>query len=261
MIGAVGLIASVAQATYVTPKIGGGQTAASMKHTDVGLNTDDPNNPFIELTVDTTVPTPVLRPITPPAEWDPTQPWSVLGYQAYNYQWAWNPAGVIPLDPNYAICVERVHQDPAMKVYLRPPMYNPSDPNTPKWPEIFTADGSRWKWTGAMQHNAYAVCGPYQTEYSATYSVYVGDATTLEPIPGYGSATVTWIWNATLAGDMNCDGVLDGNDAQAFAAALIDQTTYQAAYPTCRYYDADCNCDGLVDLNDIPLFMDRLLTP
>ena len=148
-----------------------------------------------------------------------------------------------------------------MKVYLRPPQYNAGDPNTPKWPEIFTFDGDRWMWAGSMQHNAYAVCGPYESVYTATYKVYIGDINTMEPLPGYGSDTVTWTWNASPAGDMNCDGLLDGNDIQAFAAALIDRTSYQAAYPLCRWYDADCNCDGLVDLSDIPLFMDRLLTP
>jgi hypothetical protein len=257
---AIGLIAATAHAAYVTPKIGGGQTGggtAPMKHADVYYNG---TTHTLTVVLDETVPTPVLRPITPPDEWDPNQPYSVLSYQAYNYQWAWNPApgGIDPLPGGSAIWVERVYQDPAFTVYLRPPMYVYSEAQ-PKWPEIFTADGYRWKWSGAMQHNAYAVCGPYQTEYSATYTVYIGDAITGEPLAGEIGDTVTWIWNATLVGDMNGDGVLDGADVHPFTLALMDRTAYETAYPTCRYFDADCNCDGLVDMADVQSFITNAL--
>jgi hypothetical protein len=255
-VAAFAVITSITQGAYVTPKIGGGQVMhaeAPMKHTDVffdGVN--------ITLHVDDTVATPILRPLTPPDEFDPNQPWSDLGYQAYNFQWAWNPGGVISLPAGAAICMERIYQDPEFTVYLRTPMYDPSIYG-PKWPEIFTEDGYRWMWSGAMQHNVYAICGPEKNAYSATYKVYLGDATTLEPLEGYGSAIVTWIWNATLAGDMNCDGLLNGEDVQAFVLALMDPTGYAAAYPTCRYYNADCNCDGLVDTTDAQAFVAALL--
>ncbi|HVP12162.1 MAG TPA: hypothetical protein VMV94_13375 [Phycisphaerae bacterium] len=248
-----GLIVSAALAAYVTPKIGGGQSSAMMKHADVSF--DGVN---ITVHLDTTVPTPVLRPLTPPDQFDPNQPWSVLGYQAYNYQWAWNPGTVAGLPDGTAICMERVYQDPELTVYLRTPMY---DPNTygPKWPEIFTENGYRWKWSGAMQHNAYAICGPEKSSYTATYKIYIGDVVTKEPLEGYSYDMATFTWNATPAGDMNCDGFLDGLDIEAFCLALMDRAAYEAEYTTCRWYNADCNCDGAVGVADIQAFTARVL--
>jgi hypothetical protein len=180
-----------AHAGFVTPQIGGGQVGmmdASMKHTDVMF---DGTN--ITLHVDDTVATPVLRPLTPPDEFDPAQPWSVLSGKAYNFQNAWNAGGFITLPADSGIWVERLHQDAGLEVYLRPPMFTTGS----TYPQIFTADGDLWKWNGSMQHNAYAVLDPQQSTYSATYHVFIGDATTGVPLPGYGSADVTWTWNAS----------------------------------------------------------------
>jgi hypothetical protein len=179
------------QAGYVLPQMGGGQVGmmgAPMKHTDVMFDGFD-----ITLHVDDSVQTAVLRSLEAPDEFDPAQPWAVLREKAYNYQNAWNPGGFISLATGTAIWIERLAQDPALEVYLRPPAFTSGS----TWPEIFTADGDRWKWSGAMQHNAYAVLNPQQSTYSASYRVYIGDATTGVPLPGYGSADVTWTWNAT----------------------------------------------------------------
>jgi len=176
---------SVAFAGYVMPMMGGGQVNASMKHTDVMF---DGTN--ITLHVDDSVPTPVLRPLAPPDEFDPAQPWAVLQNKAYNFQDAWNPGGFITLPTGGAIWVQMLAHDAGLETYLRPPASSAYDP-------IFTADGDRWKWTGAMQHNAYAVLNPTQNTYSATYRVYIGDADTGDPLNGYGSANVTWTWSAT----------------------------------------------------------------
>jgi hypothetical protein len=182
---------SSAIAAYVTPKIGGGQIAAEMKHLDILF---DGTNITVHL--DESVPTPELRPLIPPDEFDPTKPWSVLIDKAYNYQYAFNPGGFITLPPGGAIWVERLHHDPGLQTYLRPPQWSPD--LGPTWTEIFTADGDRWKWEGAMQHNAYAVRDPTQSVYTADYRIYIGHETTGEPLPGYGSAEATWIWNVTL---------------------------------------------------------------
>jgi hypothetical protein len=176
---------------YVTPMIGGGQTGmtgAPMKHADISFDGTD-----IMVHVDDTVATPVLRPLVAPQAFDPAQPYSVLTGKAYNYQWAWNAGGFITLPTGGGIWIERLHQDTDLEVYLRPPMFTVG----PTWPEIFTTDGERWKWSGAMQHNAYAVLDPLQTVYTVDYRVYLGDATTGVPLPGYGSADVTWTWNAS----------------------------------------------------------------
>lgn len=178
-------------AAYVMPQMGGGQTGmmgAPMKHTDVMF---DGTN--ITLHTDDTVATPELRPLTSPDEFDSAQPWSVLIDKAYNFQHAWNPGGFITLPSGTGIWIERLASDAGLEAYLRPPAFTAGA----QWPEIFAADGDRWKWSGAMQHNAYAVLNPTESSYSATYLAYIGDAITGDPLPGFGSAEVTWEWTAT----------------------------------------------------------------
>ena len=85
--------------------------------------------------------------------------------------------------------------------------------------------------------------------------------------------TMTWIerisekdfapmemWSYTAApkpGDLNCDGTLDGADAEAFLQALIDPIAYAAAHPDCDRLLADLNRDGNVDCGDIEAFVSR----
>jgi hypothetical protein len=185
-----------AQADYVIPQIGGGQVGmmgAPMKHADI---TFDGTN--LDIHVDDTVATPLLRALTAPASFDPTMPWSVLGTKDYNFQYAWNPGGFITLPSGGAIWIERLSQSSAsLQTYLRPPMWTDGgDPNA-KWTSIFQADGDRIKWSGAMQHNAYAVQMPTESSYTASYRVYIGDSTTGAVLDGYGSKDVTLTWNAT----------------------------------------------------------------
>lgn len=180
-----------ALAAIVTPQMGGGQVGmmgAPMKHTDVMF---DGTN--ITLHVDDTVATPMLRPLAAGDTFlDPpnVHTWDVLEGKAYNFQNAWNPGGFITLPAGGAIWVERLSHDAALEAYLRPPA-------SPAYAPVFQADGDRWQWSGAMTHNVYAVHDPLQTTYNATYRVYIGDATTGAPLSGYGSADVTWTWNAT----------------------------------------------------------------
>jgi len=183
--------APLAQAAIVTPQMGGGQVGmmgAPMKHTDVMF---DGTN--ITLHVDDTVATPILRPLAAGDTFlDPNtvHTWDILEGKAYNFQHAWNPGGFITLPAGGSIWVERLSQDAALECYLRPPA-------SPSYARVFQADGDRWEWSGAMTHNVYAVLDPLQTTYSATYRVYIGDDVTGVPLSGYGSADVTWTWNAT----------------------------------------------------------------
>ncbi len=62
----------------------------------------------------------------------------------------------------------------------------------------------------------------------------------------------------SLPGDMNCDGVVDFLDINAFVLAISDPGAYQAAYPGCDIMNGDCNGDGLVDFGDINSFVDQL---
>jgi hypothetical protein len=56
-------------------------------------------------------------------------------------------------------------------------------------------------------------------------------------------------------GDVNCDGVVDFYDIDAFVAALSGPDAYVAAYPACNWLLADANEDQLVDFFDIDTFV------
>ena len=60
---------------------------------------------------------------------------------------------------------------------------------------------------------------------------------------------------AFLAGDMNCDGVINYADINAFVLALTSSASYTAQYPNCRWFSADVNGDGLVNYADINPFV------
>ncbi|MCO6042572.1 hypothetical protein NG895_01500 [Aeoliella sp. ICT_H6.2] len=55
--------------------------------------------------------------------------------------------------------------------------------------QIHTEAAEAWKWDRDMQHDLYVADLP--GEYSMSFEVYLGDATTGEPLAGYGSATTT----------------------------------------------------------------------
>jgi hypothetical protein len=193
VLAAAGWLTSAADAGIVTPKMGGGQLTASMKHADVSFD-----GTSITVHLDDTVATPDLVPLTSPDYFDPTQPWAVLGTMDYNYQLAWNPGGFITLPVvngvTGAIWVERISASPGLHAFLRPPMYTTALGSY--WPEVLATDGTRWKWSGAIQHNAYAIQDPLGGTYNATYKVYIGDPTTGDPWAGFNSDTTTWTWNA-----------------------------------------------------------------
>lgn len=172
-------------AAYVTPQMGGGQASAPMKHLDVAF---DGTN--ISVHIDDTVDIPMLRPLTPPDEFDPNEPWAVLTGKAYNFQYGWNPSGFITLPTDSGIWIKRLDQDPELEVYARPPA-------TPAYAPLFENNGDIWQWGGAMTHNVYAVLDPTASVYTTTYQVYIGDASTGAMLPGYGSDDVTLTFNAT----------------------------------------------------------------
>jgi hypothetical protein len=61
-------------------------------------------------------------------------------------------------------------------------------------------------------------------------------------------------------GDLNCDSVVDLNDIDPFALALIDPDAYAVSYPGCDITQADTNQDGFEDGGDIQGFV-VLMTP
>lgn len=195
------LLAVPLQAAYVTPQMGGGQVAmmggAPMKHLDISF---DGTN--ISVHIDETVATPMLRPLTEPDEFDPAQAWAVLTDKAYNFQYGWNPGGFISLPNGSGIWIELLSTDAELETYARPPASEPA------YTSLFENVGDKWRWTGAMTHNVYAVLDPSQSSYSATYRVYIGDATTGELLDGYGSDIVTLSFAATPVPEPTSLGLL-----------------------------------------------------
>ncbi len=60
-------------------------------------------------------------------------------------------------------------------------------------------------------------------------------------------------------GDMNCDGVVNFDDIDAFVIALVDQSTYAAAWPDCNWLHADLDGSGDVNFDDIDGFVAALV--
>jgi len=56
-------------------------------------------------------------------------------------------------------------------------------------------------------------------------------------------------------GDINCDGVVDFDDINAFVLALSSPASYAAAYPNCDIALADIDDNGVVDFDDINGFV------
>ena len=225
---------------YVIPQLGGGQVgmgAAPMKHADITLVGNS-----LVVHLDDTVPTPVLRPLTAPNEFDPAMSWGVLGDKSHNLQYGWNASGFWAPPAGTGVWIEAILASPELEVY-----FVDGFPASPPYDPIFgTANSStKWKWSGSMTHNAYAVSKPMRTEYGATYKVYIGDEITGAEIVGYQSAEVTFHFTATpmLTADFNADTLVDTNDL----------TTWQWNYSLASgalHSQGDTDGDGDVDGRD-----------
>jgi hypothetical protein len=64
---------------------------------------------------------------------------------------------------------------------------------------------------------------------------------------------------AYVPGDLNCDGQTNFDDITAFTTALVGQSTYEAAFPSCYHFLADANSDGNVNFDDIDGFVAILI--
>ena len=79
-----------------------------------------------------------------------------------------------------------------------------------------------------------------------SYDVVVTDECGSQP------SAAAHLW---LAGDLNCDGVVNFADINPFVLALGGQAAYQAQFPNCHWLNADCNSDGVVSFADINPFV------
>jgi hypothetical protein len=74
----------------------------------------------------------------------------------------------------------------------------------------------------------------------------------------YLSVTVSQI-TQTLAGDLNCDDVVDFGDINAFVLALSNPEGWQATYPDCYLLNGDISANGGVGFEDINPFVTLLV--
>ncbi len=263
-------VAAQTRAAYVTPKIGGsqlGHTVAPMIMPEIsfdgkGMHVLDANGkpwsaaPWSQV--------PVLRPLVPPDEFDPTKPWAVLIGKPYNFQYGWDAALLdtvtYPFPPGSAIWVKVLRQTPGLEVYFKDGNYAPLF-------GTLGADGKPspdiWTWDKRMRHNTYAVPESFYGRLSADYRVYLGDAVSgaefVDPNgrPLYEGATVTLRWlrpcPTLLPGDINSDCVVDSNDLLLLADKWL--TPSCSAPDWCD--DCDINRDGTLDMVDMTLLMDN----
>lgn len=61
-----------------------------------------------------------------------------------------------------------------------------------------------------------------------------------------------------VIGDLNCDGIIDYFDINAFVAALDGKDTYLAMHVDCNWYNCDINDDGTVNYFDINPWLQML---
>jgi hypothetical protein len=64
-----------------------------------------------------------------------------------------------------------------------------------------------------------------------------------------------WAVSAVRPGDLNCDGVVNFDDINAFVLAIGDPAGYEAQFPLCNRMNADCNGDSLMNFDDINGFV------
>lgn len=180
-------VSTSAFGAFVTPKMGGGQQSADMVMPNVKF---DGTNLTVTGVVDMMgmpiAETPVLRPLTPPDEFNPAAPHAVLTGKAYNLQYGWNLDGESEFLPSGGnIWIESIASSPGLQAYEHG-TYSP----------IFGTAGSSdaWLWDGIMAHNAYAV--PTSTgTWTASYRLYIGDINGVA-LPGFGETSITLNWTS-----------------------------------------------------------------
>lgn len=112
----------------------------------------------------------------------------VLNGTHYNAQYGWMIEGFWSPPAGAHLWIEQTAATEGLLAYRGGNMMNPGD-----FQPIFGADGSdtRILWDGSMLHNWYAASDPGL--YTATYSVYFGDAAGV-PLDGYQAGAVELSW-------------------------------------------------------------------
>lgn len=178
----------IAEPAYVTPFLAGGQATGEMIHIDV---TYDPDTKQLAAHVDDSLGIPELLPLGPSQAFELEPRYGLLNGRSYNSQYGWNPGGFLALPAGAAIWIEQTRATPGLEVY------EGNGKGGSYLPIFGTAEGAwKWKWSGAMVHNTYAVANPCRDTYTAEYRVYLGDAQTGDPVPyanvAPSTARLTW---------------------------------------------------------------------
>lgn len=95
---------------------------------------------------------------------------------------------------------------------------------------------------------------------SFTLGGTIGQHDAGQPMTGGSFSLTGGFWPGALSapgmvGDLNCDGLVNNFDINAFVIALSDPALYQEMYPGCDRNNADINGDGLVNNFDIDPFV------
>lgn len=77
--------------------------------------------------------------------------------------------------------------------------------------------------------------------------------------PNAGAAYVFVLVPCAAPGDLNCDCAVDLDDVPPFVQALVDPTGYDAAYPDCSILNGDMQPDGMVNGEDAQRFVELLI--
>ncbi|GAB5497600.1 MAG: hypothetical protein Phyf2KO_26800 [Phycisphaerales bacterium] len=149
---------------------------------------------------------------------------SVLDETYYSGRYGWLANGFFNLPAGSGVFVENLGTTAGLSVY-----------DAFSYAPILGTDGSSdiWEWSGQMTHNWYSAIDP--GVYSAMYRVYVGNATTQEPLAGWEPAEIMLEWFVPFdcVADVNGDGMLSPTDFTAWINA------YNNSDPEC-----DQNGDG-----------------
>jgi len=127
---------------------------------------------------------------------------------------------------------------------------------------LSTDGGATWPITIASavpDNGAYSWTVPGMCTTKARLRVVVRDA---DGNTGFDSSTADIrIIGQPCPGDMNCDGLVDGNDVGPMVLALIDPAGYAAAFPGCSIANGDLNGSTQTDGDDIQPFTTLLFNP
>lgn len=119
----------------------------------------------------------------------------------------------------------------------------------------------QWRRNGANLLDDGRIHG-VNTRVLAIESLEAGDAGDYDLVatsPCGDSVSATVSIQTQVAGDANCDGVLNLDDVEPFVLALIDPVQYSAMYPACSTSSCDMNSDAALDAVDIVQFATALL--